>query len=159
MFGIQIVGQIISIIIFSKVQVDEWNAFGGFDNGKINYYINGEFSEEGVQGNTIFVFVNNIYLVSVLAFSISHPWRKQFYTNIPFVIVTLLALIYNILCCMVPALDWSLFNLKHFKNNDIRLYLLIASLGFAFFIYITQKCIFEPLTYRIIRKYPKIKWI
>lgn len=74
-------------------------------------------------------------------------------------VVTLLALVYNILCCMVPALDWSLFKLGHLISNDVRLYLLIASLGFAVFIYITQKCIFEPLTYRIIRKYPKIKWI
>jgi magnesium-transporting ATPase (P-type) len=112
-----------------------------------------------VEGNALFVFVNCIYLTSVLAFSISHPWRKEFFTNVPFVVVTVLALVFNVLVCMVEQVDWSEFNLIHLVTTNVRLYLLIASIGFSVVIYVTQKCILEPLANRIIRKYPKIKWI
>lgn len=56
---------------------------------------------DGVETNAIFILVNNIYLVSVLAFNISRPWRKEFYYNAPLVIAATLAFAYNVVLGLV----------------------------------------------------------
>lgn len=98
-------------------------------------------------------------LTSVLAFSISYPWRKEFFTNIPFLIVVVLAFAANCVICMVPGADWSEFKLDHLPTTNVRLYLLITSLGFSVFIYLLQKLVLEPISYKIVKKYHKIPWI
>lgn len=89
----------------------------------------------------MFVFVNNIYLVSVLSFNISHPWRKEFYTNVPLVLAALLAFAYNIVMTLWSDADWDIFKLKHLVSFEVRLYLMIASVSFSIFIYVSQKCV------------------
>ena len=160
MFAIQFSGQIFSILVFNWVEPDYYAANGGFDNGRQNYADNdNSFVLDGVEANATFVFINNMYIISVLAFSISHPWRKQFWTNIPFLIVTAIAITANILICMVPEIDWSEFLIVHLQTTNVRFYLLIASLGYSILIYVLQKFVFEPVTYRLIKKYQHISWI
>lgn len=64
---------------------------------------------DGVEGNSIFLFVNNMYLFSVLAFNISRPWRKEVFTNLPLVIVACLAITYNTLIAVVPGARLGIF--------------------------------------------------
>lgn len=76
MFILQFVGQICAILLFKYTYPDYYNQFGGLDNARQSYIDNQGFGLDGVEGNAVFIFVNNIYLVSVLAFNISSPWRK-----------------------------------------------------------------------------------
>lgn len=159
MFAIQFAGQIFSILVFSWVESDYYAQEGGFDNGKAKYDLEGDFVLDGVEANATFTFVNNVMLVSVLAFSISHPWRKQFWTNLPFLIVTLLALAANVVLNLVEQADWGKFMLSHLVSFKLRAWLLGTSLGFALLIYGVQKWVLEPISYRLVKKYHKIPWI
>ena len=48
MFGIQFAGQIFSILVFSWVEPGYYAEKGGFDYGKKQYEVTGDFSQEGV---------------------------------------------------------------------------------------------------------------
>jgi len=48
------------------------------------------------------MFSNFMYVFSVLAFCISKPWKKYFFTNLPFMIVLTLNFTYDVLVCLVP---------------------------------------------------------
>lgn len=133
---------------------------GGIDNGRQAYKDNGEdLVLDGLENNAIFIFVNNIYLISVLAFNISRPWRKEFYYNAPLVVAAALALAYNLIMGLVQAADWDIFKLIHLISFEVRLYLTVASVGFCILIYLCQKAVLEPLSYRLIKKYPHKKWL
>lgn len=54
-----------------------------------------------------------MYLFSVLAFNISKPWRKDFWTNIPLLIMAIVALTYNVLATIIKEVDWDVFELIH----------------------------------------------
>lgn len=97
----------LSIFIFKWVEGAYYDENGGIEVNRKWYKDNGGLREDGVEGNAIFIFVNNIYLFSVLAFNISSPWRKEFWTNVPLVIVAVLALAYNVVSTVVPAAAWS----------------------------------------------------
>ena len=100
--------------------------------------------------------MNNIYLASVLAFNISRPWRKEVFTNLPLVIVTVLALAYNTILAVVPGGRLGIFSLINLSDNpDVALFIYVAGLGFSIFMYVNQKFILEPLSDWLIRKYPK----
>ena len=97
--------------------------------------------------------------MSVLAFNISKPWRKEFFTNIPLVLIAVLVLVFNILMSLFDWADWSEFELIHLQKDDVRYFLLLESLCFAVFLYVAQKCVLEPLTFRLARKYERKSWI
>ncbi len=95
-----------------------------------------------MEGNAVFVFTNNLYLISVLAFNISAPWRKEIHTNLPLCIVTILAFTYNLIIAIVPNARLSLFQLDNMPDeNNVGLVIFLGSLGLSLFLYINQKCI------------------
>jgi len=141
MFAIQFAAQIVAVIIYINVEPGHYQDFGGLDNARSTYADTKKFSEGGVESNAIFVMVNNIYLASVLAFNISDPWRKEFYTNLPLMIVAVLTLVYNTLLTFLPDLDWSQFELTHIITMNLRLALFLGGMAFSLFMYINQKCI------------------
>jgi magnesium-transporting ATPase (P-type) len=160
MFILQVAGQVLSVFIFEWVEPDYYSQYGGIDNGRQAYIDNGnDLVLNGVENNAIFVFVNNIYLVSVLAFNISRPWRKEFYFNAPLVVAAALALTYNVVMALVAGADWDIFDIIHLISFEVRLYLTLASLLFSILIYVCQKAILEPLSYKLIKRYPKKKWL
>ena len=97
MFVIQVGGHILAILIFIWVDEEYYYKYGGFEVNKEYYEENEDFRLDGVEGSIIFVFANNIYLFSVLAFNISRPWRREFWTNIPLVVISILVLVFNVL--------------------------------------------------------------
>lgn len=96
----------------------------------------------------------------MLAFNISRPWRKEVFTNLPLVIVTVLALAYNTILAVVPGGRLGIFSLINLSDNpDVALFIYVAGLGFSIFMYVNQKFILEPLSDWLIRKYPKATWL
>jgi len=113
-----------------------------------------------VEANAIFIFVNNLYLFTALAFNISRPWRKEAFTNPPLIIVTLLGVAYNTLIAVVSASRLGVFELSNMPDErNLALTIYLGGLGLSLFLYINQKCIMEPLSERLIKNHPDKKWL
>jgi cation-transporting ATPase 13A3/4/5 len=48
------------------------------------------------------MYSNFIYIFTLLAFSISRPWRKEFFTNVPFTVLLVLVLALSTVLVIVP---------------------------------------------------------
>ena len=59
-----------------------------------NYNDNEDFAP-GLEGTILFVFINNMYVISMITFNIAKPWRQYFFTNIPLMFSIVLTLFYN----------------------------------------------------------------
>ena len=101
-----VVSQIVFIAVYEKHDPTYYWTNGGMDNA-ISNYNNGSSFELGLESTILYVFINNSYVISILAFSIAAPWRKYFFTNIPFMIVTVLALVYNQIIILWGSGTWS----------------------------------------------------
>jgi magnesium-transporting ATPase (P-type) len=87
-----------------------------------------------------------MYIFSLLAFSISKPWRKEFYTNVPFMIVLVLVFGYSVLLAIVPDARISIFKLDWMNAERLNVFVLGIALLFGFFMYSVQKFIMEPFS-------------
>lgn len=75
-------------------------------------------------------------------------------------LVTILAFAYNTLISVLPAVRLGLFQLDNMPpENNVALVIYLGSLGLSFFLYINQKYILEPLSTKLIKAYPTIKWL
>lgn len=161
MFIIQLVGQISTIILMSNepfsTMIDYYNNAGEAIN--LQAYIDTQdFSLTNFEVQTIFMFSNFMYLFSVVAFSISKPWKKEFYTNPYFMVVLIIVFAYDIIICLVPEARIPDFFINTF---DMRWQGLLCGLGCAFgvFMYIVQKFMLEPLFRTLREKYPEKQWL
>jgi len=82
-----------------------------------------------------------MYIFSFLAFSISKPWRKEFWTNIPFMIVLVIVFVYSVLICVVPDARLGIFELSYMNVSRVNGFVLGIALLFGFFMYGSQKFI------------------
>jgi hypothetical protein len=55
-----------------------------------------------LESNVLFVFTNNLYVISMLAFNIAKPWREYFFSNIPLMVVVILVTAYNQMLFLWP---------------------------------------------------------
>lgn len=105
MFIIQLVGQLSVIIIMANGTFSEILDYPNKAGETVNlaaYLVDYTFVQTTYEVQSIFMFSNFMYVFSVIAFSISRPWKKIFLTNIPFMIVLVLVFTYDILICLVP---------------------------------------------------------
>lgn len=100
-----------------------------------------------------------MYIFSFIAFSISKPWRKQFWTNIPFMIIFAFAFSYSILIVIVPAARLNLLMITNMDHKMVNLYVLLVALTFGMVMYINQKYILEPIAAKLKKKYPNVSWL
>lgn len=100
-----------------------------------------------------------MYIFSFLAFSIATPWRKWFWTNIPFMIVLVIIFSYSFIIVVVPDARLSIFEVSWMTVDRLNWFVLGISLLFGFFIYSVQKFILEPVSVWLKEKYPDKKWL
>ena len=93
-FGIQLAGQIAVIAIYQAADPDFYATNGGMELAITNYNDNEDFAP-GLEGTILFVFINNMYVISMITFNIAKPWRQYFFTNIPLMFSIVLTLFYN----------------------------------------------------------------
>ena len=74
-------------------------------------------------------------------------------------IVMVLAFLYNVGMALFEEITWSEFYLIHLVSDKLRWFILGESLIFMVFLFGMQKCVLEPITYRLIKKYEHKKWI
>jgi len=69
------------------------------------------------ESSVLFWVANFQYLVTCLSFSIAKPFRKPFYTNVPFAICVVVLVIFNALCIYLPSDNGLLtfFNIADFS--------------------------------------------
>lgn len=80
-----------------------------------------------------------MYIFSFIAFSISKPWKKEFYTNIRFMIALICVFTYSSLIVVVPAARFSLLQIFGMTNKVVTLYVLLVAIMFGMVMYINQK--------------------
>lgn len=117
-----------------------------------------DFVQTTYEVQSIFMFSNFMYVFSVIAFSISKPWKKYFFTNWPFMIVLILVFTYDILICLVPEARLEVFYMQTF---DMQWQGLMCGMGCAYgiFMYIMQKGILENVFNWLREKYPDKNWL
>jgi len=77
----------------------------------------------------------------VLAFNISSPWRKGFYTNIPLIIASIGVFGYNTLLFFVEETRLEVFSMNHWVSVEVELVVFLWSFAVSLGLYINQKCI------------------
>ena len=93
-FAIQLAGHISYIAIFQAADPDYYAANGGMQKGIDNFRKEDDF-EPGLEGTLLFLFANNMYVISMITFNIAKPWRKYFFTNFPLMIAICITVFYN----------------------------------------------------------------
>lgn len=100
-----------------------------------------------------------MYIFTLLAFSISKPWRKHFLTNPLFDIVLVLVLVYSLVIIVVPASRLNLFEVVFMNYQPFNWYIFGLALGIGIVIYVNQKFIMEPFFAWLKMKYVDKQWI
>ena len=100
-----------------------------------------------------------MYISTLMAFFISHPWRKGFYTNIPFMIVLLFIMTYSIVIIVVPKSRLKIFEVTYMDYQPLNLYILGLALGISFVIYVVQKLLLENFFNWLKNRFPENKWL
>lgn len=96
-----------------------------------------------------------MYIATLLAFTISQPWRKEFYTNPLFMFVLVLILPYSIIMMVVPDARLEIFQIRSLKHDQgFYWYIFGLAIGIGTTIFVAQKCILEPLFRFLKVKYP-----
>ena len=159
-FLIQVAGQISVIALYERVNYEVYWSLGGMQNSIAAFEASGDFSKFLLEGDTVFLFVNNIYLSLMLTFSIAKPWRAYFFTNIPLMVIIAFVVFWNIFIILysTPNLNALLLE-SNFPTMTIRWAIFAFSVGFSILIYVNQKLILEPLSAYLIKKYPHKKWL
>lgn len=162
MFILQFLGQLLMIYSLGHIFADDINysQTGGQDVNYHRYIENGNsFALNTPETNIIFLFANFMYIFTFLAFSISKPWRKEFYTNIPFSICFVLILAYSIIITVVPQARLSIFDVSFMNYMPMNVFVLFVGLIISGLILFNQKCLLEPFSAYLRGRYSHKKWI
>lgn len=90
-----------------------------------------------------------MYIFTLLAFSVSKPWRKEFYTNVPFLIVLILVLAFSSAIILFPNFRIDYMELSRFSDEGLMIAILAVSWGVGVVIYFVQKFLLEPWFNRV----------
>lgn len=105
------------------------------------------------------MFSNIMYIFTLLAFSISKPWRKDFYTNPLFMIVLIVMLSYSLIMIVVPGARLALFEISYLNYQPYNWFIFGLAIGIGILLYIVQKFILEKLFNYLREKYPDKNWL
>ena len=87
----------------------------------------------------MFLFCNFMYIFTAIAFSVGRPWRKPFYTNILFMIIFVIVLVYAILLLAAPVTRFSQFYIVLMDDMRVNGFVLGMGLAFGLTVFILQK--------------------
>ena len=137
-----------------------YSTIGGQAANKQTYIDNdNSFPDNTIELSITFLFSNFMYIFTVLAFNIGSPWRKSFFTNIPFMVTLVIVSTYTILICIAPVTRLGAFNVNYMEDLRVNGFVLGMGLAFGLTVFILQKFVWEPLTQHFRQKYPEAIWI
>lgn len=158
-FGIQVAGQISIIAIFEAYDSSYYWANGGMAVAQQSYINNNNSFSLGLECNLLYLFTNNIYVITMAGYNISKPWREGFWTNIPLMIVIGLTLFYNHVILFWQQGTWVLlFDSVWLPDYNSRWLIFGVSWAFGLLMFFLQKAV-QPLTNYLVIKYPDKKWL
>ena len=101
-----------------------------------------------------------MYVVTMIVFNISKPWREYFFTNIPLTLFIVLTLTYNQMLIFWREGSWNLLYASvYLTSNRLKFGALGVSWGFCLLILGIHYGVMKPFSSWLIRKYPKIRWL
>jgi cation-transporting ATPase 13A2 len=142
-FGLQLMGQILMMVGLAQIFPADINYYnvGSESVNFERYQADGDLAVDTPETSILFLFTTLMYIATLLAFSISRPWRKEFFTNIPFMIVLVFSLTYSIVMILVPGARLALFDIKYLDYAPLNSYIVGVGLGLGAVIYLIQKCL------------------
>ena len=158
MFGFQLAGQILMIVGLTQIFTTPMN-YSPDNTYQLFLDNDSEFVLNSPEGNALFLFSNIMYIATLLAFSISKPWRKDFYTNPFFMIVLILMLTYSLVMIVVPEARLGIFEISFLNYQPYNWYIFGLALGIGVVLYVVQKFMLEPLFNWLKEKYPEKSWL
>ncbi len=147
-------------IIQTSAQILSVVAAGGPFSDKLDYYSTGgeevnykkyisqgrgDFLKESTENNITFLVCNFYFLASIIGFTITRPWKKEFYTYWPFAVFFFAVLIYTTMMVIWPESRLSVFNLTFLKNPSFNQFMLAIGLGVGLLLIFIQKAVLVPL--------------
>lgn len=119
-----------------------------------------EFNTVSIDQSAIFLTSNFLYLIAVISFSISKPFKKRFYTNIWFTLNLFILYIYAIIISFVPKsrfLDFEIDEILEDQNGtkgteNWLLYIVLWSNFWCILIYLFEELIAGTLVSYFINK-------
>jgi len=111
--------------------------------------------QSGYEGNVLFYVANFQYLVTAISFSIAKPFRKQIWTNFPYMFSIASILIIDVLILFLPNDSWlpKLFNILPFVDedtgesyNNYKAWIALGILLNCILTYAAEKCIITSMT-------------
>ena len=93
---------------------------GGLDNAISDYEKLGYFPVDRLEGDVLFVFINNIYVATLLSFTISRPWRRHFITNLPLMAAVVGLSIYHQMLILWKDAGWSELSPNYLPSLKLR---------------------------------------
>jgi hypothetical protein len=100
-----------------------------------------------------------MYLFTMLAFNIGQPWRKVVFTNVFFMIVFVVIILYSSLIVMVPDTRIPDFFLSYMYDEGLNGFVLGMGFAFGLFIYFMQKAVWEPAAIWLRKTFPDKAWL
>lgn len=104
-----------------------------------------EFITDSFENNILFMYTNFIYVFTLLAFSISRPWRKEFYTNVPFTVLLVAVLALSTVLVLVPESRPKFLELDRISYHPLLVFVVVMAWGVGVFLYVLQKHVLEGI--------------
>lgn len=160
-FGVNVIGQVSMVLALAGKfnSTINYDTVGGMTVNSERYTAEEGWLVDSPEGNILFLFSNFLYLATLCAFSIGAPWRKPFFTNIPFMIVLVIITTYTVLIVVVPASRLEGFNIAYIDDGQLRGFILGIAILFGVSVFTIQKFIWEPLAIWLRENYPDKKWL
>lgn len=158
MFGFQLTGQILMIVGLSQFFAEPMAyspdvSFNLFNENEQAFIL------DSFENNALFLFSNVMYVATLLAFSISKPWRKPFFTNPFFMVVLIIIGTYNLIMIVVQEARLAIFSISYMSYQPFNWYVFGLALGIGVLLYVVQKFILEPFFNWLKEKYPEKGWL
>lgn len=105
--------------------------------------------EDTIEGNAIFIISNFLYLFSVVAFTITVPWKKEIYTYLPYAILFAVFFTYSVMMGYYYNIGLEAFNLTYIDDKETATYLMGVGIVSGIMMCFIQRIIF-PAIYKLI---------
>ena len=146
---VQTAAQILAVVAAGGPFADSLNYYsiGGEDYNYKTYVSKGkgDFMKESAENNITFLVCNFFFLASIIGFTITKPWKKEFYTYWPFMAFFLFSLAYTTMMVVWPPSRFSMLNLTFLKSESYNQFMMFIGLGVGLLLIFIQRCVFVPL--------------
>ena len=141
------IGLIVSYVIMQKQQF-----YQAYILTYVPKLVNDYYNTIGPENTTLFLVLNIFFMISIISFLYSSPFKKKIWMNIPLVIWISLNLLYNTVIIFMPGLAMGALNVLTVFDSNYYLYIFFVSYGFGIIMFLFEEIIVKILIANIWEK-------